>query len=83
MTGTDLRLTYLDGAVAVQDDRDRKREYILREDGSIRYKGKSLPSWIAAVDEQMIAGWDGNYMVILGKDGKEILRVLNADMQED
>ena len=83
MTGTGLRLTYLDSCVAVQDDRDRKREYILREDGSIRYKGKRLPSWIAAVDEQMIAGWDGNYMVILGKDGKEILRVLNADMQED
>ena len=65
------------------DDRDNKREYILREDGSVRYKGKNLPEYLTYVDERMIAGWDGTYYRVMDKDGKEVLRILERDVQSD
>lgn len=83
MTGTNLWVYYDTGYVAVLDDRDNKREYILREDGSVRYKGKNLPEYLTYVDERMIAGWDGTYYRVMDKDGKEVLRILERDVQSD
>lgn len=83
MNGRGFALNYLGDYVAVQDDRNNKKEYIFRKDGSVRYKGKKLPPWITYVDEKVIAAWEGNYFRVLGENGEEVLRIMSPEMAED